>query len=68
MRITKTSSEPMMRSHWFSRSSQSSMTRVPMPPIAFGAREDRAEHVAEAADHRVAEAVDRREDVELACR
>ena len=30
--------------------------------------EHRAEHVAEAADHRVPEAVDRREDVELACR
>ena len=33
--------------------------------MAFGAREDRAEHVAEAADDGVAEAVDRREDVEL---
>ena len=44
------------------------MTRVPRPPIAFGAAEHRAEHVAEAADDRVAEAVDRREEVELRVR
>ena len=44
---------------------QSSMMRVPMPPTAFGASEDRAQHVAEAADDGVAQAVDRREDVEV---
>ena len=46
-------SEPMMRSHWSSRPIQSSMIRVPMPPMALARAEGGAEHVAEAADHGV---------------